>query len=280
MPTAAATPSQKTAVLRRCDRTTCRGYRTTLVPVSELRPLIAVTAGNRPDRSAAPRLAVNGAYVSALQAAGADVVLLPPVPPGQPPVAPALLDRLDGVLLPGGADVNPERYGEAPRRGLGDVDDGLDSLELALVQAALDRELPVFGICRGHQVVNVAMGGSLYQDLARDGVTSLRHATDLTLGRDRLAHAIEVRPGTRLRELLGADRLEVNSHHHQAVRRVAPGLVVSAVSIADGVIEGLESGDGRIVTVQCHPEELTHLAWARALFRGLVAAASGALPVR
>ena len=227
-----------------------------------------------------PRLALNRAYVTALQAAGADVVMLPPASPGQPQVAPALLGRLDGVLVPGGADVNPRRYGESPREGLGDVDDDLDSLELALVHAALDRELAVFGICRGHQVVNVAMGGSLYQDLARDGVTSVRHATDPAPGRDQRVHSIEVKPGTRLRELLGADRVEVNSFHHQAVRRVAPGLVISAVSTVDGVIEGLESVDGRIFTVQCHPEELTRLAWARALFRGLVAAASEMAQVR
>jgi len=242
--------------------------------------LIAITAGNRPDRSGIPRLALNRAYVSALQSAGADVVLLPPASPRPPQVLPALLDRLDGVVVPGGPDVNPSRYGESPRKGLGEVDDEIDSLELALVHAALDRDLPIFGICRGHQVVNVAMGGSLYQDLAQDGVTSVRHRTDPAPGRDRLAHTIEVQPGTRLRELLGADRVEVNSFHHQAVRRIAPGLLISAVCTADGVIEGLESKDGRICTVQCHPEELTGLAWARALFRGLVAAASGVARVR
>jgi len=251
------------------------------VPVRELRPLIAITAGNRADRGGMPRLAVNRAYVTALQAAGADVVLLPAVPSGQPPVAPALFDRLGGILMPGGADVNPARYGEAPREGLGEVDDDLDSLELALVRAALDRGLPVFGICRGHQVVNVAMGGTLYQDLVQDGLTSVAHRTDPALGRDHLGHVIEVRAGTRLEALLGARRLEVNSFHHQAVRGVAPDLRVSAVSAVDGVIEGLESADGRILTVQCHPEELTNHAWARALFSGFVAAAVvGLAPVR
>ena len=251
-----------------------------VVPVSEFRPLIAITAGNRPDRSGIPRLALNRAYVSALQAAGADVVLLPPASPRPPQVAPTLLDRLDGVLVPGGPDVNPSRYGESPRKGLGDVDDDLDSLELAVVHAALDRDLPIFGICRGHQLVNVAMGGSLYQDLGQDVVTSVRHTADPARGRDRLAHTIDVKPGTRLRQLVGADRVEVNSFHHQAVRKVAPGLVISAVSTADCVIEGLESADGRILTVQCHPEELLSLAWARALFRGLVAVASAVAEVR
>ena len=242
------------------------------MPVREHRPLIAVTTGNRPDRGGMPRLAVNRSYVSALQAAGADVVLLPPMQPGQPPLAPALLDRLDGILMPGGADVNPERYGEAPTEGLGEVDDDLDRLELALVRAALDRGLPVFGICRGQQVVNVAMGGTLYQDLVQDRLTGFSHTTDPALGRDHMAHLIEIRAGSRLHALVGAGRLEVNSFHHQAVRTVAPDLRVSAVSAGDGVIEGLESADGRILTVQCHPEELTDHAWARALFSGFVAA--------
>jgi len=241
--------------------------------VREHRPLIAVTTGNRHDRGVVPRLAVNRTYVRALQAAGADVVLLPPVPSGQPPLAPALLDRVDGILLPGGADVNPKCYGEAPTDGLGEVDDELDTLELALVRVALDRGLPVLGICRGHEVVNVAMGGTLYQDLVQDGLTGFSHTADPALGRDHLAHVIEVRAGTRLQGLVGAGRLEVNSFHHQAVRTVAPDLGISALSAVDGVIEGLESVDGRILTLQCHPEELTDHGWARALFSGFVAAA-------
>lgn len=245
-----------------------------VVPVSELRPLIAVTAGNQPDRRGIPRLAINRAYVGALQAAGADVVVLPPKPHGQGPASPALLERLDGILIPGGADLHPSHYGEAPRDGLGEVDDDLDVLELALVRAAVESRLPVFGICRGHQVVNVALGGSLYQDLTRDGLTDFPHLTEAARGRDHLAHAIEMRAGTRLHQILSADMLEVNSFHHQAVRDVAPSLLVNAVSAVDEVIEGLESVDGLILTVQCHPEELTEHVRARSLFRAFVTTAS------
>jgi putative glutamine amidotransferase len=250
------------------------------VPVSELpgpgapRPLIGVTVGHLHARSGPPRLAVNRAYVTGLQAAGADVVLLAPGPAGVPA---ALLDRLDGLLLPGGVDVSPVCYGERPRAGLGEVDADLDALELPLVHAAMDRRLPLFGICRGHQVVNVALGGTLYQDLAADGLTDFPHATPREMGRDLLAHWIEVGPHSRLREVLGADRLEVNSFHHQAVRRLAPGLLVSAVS-PDGVMEGLETPDGLVLTVQCHPEELTAHGWARALFRDFVATAAERSP--
>ena len=250
-----------------------------LTDPSDPRPLIGVTVGNRPDRAGMPRLAVNSAYVSGLQAAGADVVLLAPGPHGVPP---AVLDRLDGLLVPGGVDVGPACYGERPRPALGDVDDALDALELPLVRIAVERRLPLFGICRGQQVVNVALGGTLYQDLAEDGATAFPHATPLERGRDFLAHWIDVTPGSHLRRVLGADRLEVNSFHHQAVRRVALGLLVTAVSPDDGIVEGLESPDGLVLTVQCHPEELTagH-EWARGLFRAfvLIAARRSAQPV-
>jgi putative glutamine amidotransferase len=246
------------------------------VPVSELthpnasRPLIGVTAGNRRGRTRPPRIAVNRSYVVGLQAAGADVVLLAPGPHGVPA---GLLDVLDGVLLPGGVDVDPAHYGERPREWLGEVDEGLDAIELPLVRVAVERRLPLFGICRGQQVVNVGMGGTLYQDLASEGATDLPHATPQELGRDHLAHPIEVSPGSHLHAALGGARREVNSFHHQAVRRVAAGLRVTAVSPDDGIIEGMESSDGLVLTVQCHPEELTAHEWARGLFGAFVALA-------
>ncbi len=239
--------------------------------LDEPRPLIGVTVRNRPKQTSPPYLAVNTAYVTGLQAAGADVVLLPPGPNGVPA---ALLDRLDGLLLPGGVDVDPAAYGERPREGLGEVDGELDALELGLTLTALERRLPLFGICRGQQVVNVALGGTLYQDLARDGATALSHASPTEKDRDYLAHEIEVSLGSHLRAALGAGRLLVNSHHHQAVHRVAADLLVSAVSPEDGIVEGMESADGLVLTVQCHPEELIAHAWARRLFRAFVETAA------
>ena len=236
------------------------------------RPLIGLTARNRPARQIPPHSAVNSSYVYALQAAGADVVILPPGPHGVPA---ALLDLLDGVLLPGGIDVDPAAYSERPREGLGDVDGDLDALELGLARAAFEGRLPILGICRGQQVVNVALGGTLYQDLARDGATDLPHASPKENGRDYPAHEIEVSPGSHLRAALGASRLTVNSHHHQAVRRVAPGLRVTAVSPRDGIVEGMESDDGLVLTVQCHPEEMTAQPWARRLFSAFVEVAAG-----
>jgi putative glutamine amidotransferase len=233
---------------------------------AHIRPLIGMTVGTTAGSQGRPsRVAGNRAYVNALQAAGAHVVLLPP---GQLDALPALLDVLDGVLLPGGADIAPARYGEAPRPELQRVDEDLDAMEFALVQAAAEREVPVLGICRGLQVVNVALGGSLVQDIVADGLSGENHARH-DERRDLLSHTIAVMPGTRLAAMAGACDMPVNSLHHQAVREVAPGLTVSARS-ADGLVEGLESADGRVVTIQCHPEELLVHEWARALFADLV----------
>lgn len=238
----------------------------------DARPLIGLTARHRPARRVPPYVGVNSSYVHALQAAGADVVILPPGPHGVPA---RLLDVLDGVLLPGGVDVDPAAYGEERREGLMDVDAELDALELGLARTAFERRLPVLGVCRGQQVVNVALGGSLYQDLARDGATDMAHASPKELGRDHVAHEIEVTPGSHLHAALGATTVAVNSHHHQAVRRVAPDLRVTAVSPRDGIVEGLESPDGLVLSVQCHPEEMAAHIWSRHLFRTFVAIAAG-----
>jgi putative glutamine amidotransferase len=197
------------------------------------------------------------------------VVLLP----AGLPAAEAVLDRLDAVLFPGGLDVDPSNYGQAPSPALGRVNADLDALERPLARVAVERGLPLLGVCRGHQMVNVALGGTLYQDIAADGLSSFDHWAPLEKGRDYLAHTILIRPGTHLREIVGTDQLSVNSFHHQAIREVAPGLRVNATS-PDGVIEGLESADGLVLTVQCHPESLATTAWARALFGAFVAAAS------
>src|SRR5947209_7295581 len=121
--------------------------------------------GGSHDRFGRPRLVIPRAYVTALQAAGADVVLLPP---GQ---GAAVLDRIDGILFPGGPDVEPRHYGAAPGEAMGETDADLDALELPLARAAAERGTPVLGICRGHQVVNVALGGTLYQDIRQDGLS-------------------------------------------------------------------------------------------------------------
>ena len=228
-----------------------------------------MTIGAVLEHTGLPYFGLNRQYVSALKTAGADVVLLP----AGLGAAAAILERLDGVLFPGGLDVDPSYYGEAPRPALGRVNAELDALEAPLARAAVERGLPVLGICRGHQLVNVALGGTLYQDIAADGLSSFDHWAPVEKGRDFLAHTIRLAPGSRLREIVGAEELEVNSFHHQAVKEVGSGLRVNAWS-PDGVIEGLESVDGRVLTVQCHPESLAAWPWAKALFAAFVKTAT------
>ena len=198
-------------------------------------------------------------YRKAVEAAGAEAIDLPS--------GTASLPELDGLLLPGGWDVDPAFYGETPEDRIGPIDHDLDETELRLLRQARMKELPVLGICRGQQVINVALGGSLVQHLDDHDVSE--H------GRSHLAHTIEVDPSSELGQAAGEHRLRVNSFHHQAIRRLAGGLHQTA-SGDDGTVEGVESDDGLIVAVQCHPEELTtDLPWARRLFERFVARARG-----
>ena len=196
-------------------------------------------------------------YIRAVEAAGGDAVELPP--------GTAALPAVDGLLLPGGWDVDPSFYGEKPDEKVGPIDTALDQTELRLFKQAREREVPVLGICRGQQVINVAMGGSLVQHLEDHDVRAL--------GRRHLAHTIEVDPGSELGRAAGEHKIRVNSLHHQAIRTLAPGLHQTAHG-EDGTVEGVESADGLIVAVQCHPEELTvDLPWARRLFERFIARA-------
>jgi len=217
-----------------------------------VKPLIGLTWG---EAGEVRRDGMNKSYVRALQAAGASVVI---VPPG---TEPELLERLHGILVPGGADVAPQLYGREPDPMLGSVDRECDEFELGFVRRSAERRLPVLGICRGHQVINVALGGSLVQHVEGHSWNGRP--------RDRATHAIRVEEGTHLARIVGAASVMVNSGHHQVVDRVAAGLNVSAVS-EEGYVEGLESADGSVLTLQCHPEELLAHEWARRLFADFV----------
>ena len=229
------------------------------------RPLIGITIGNvsRPGERA--RCGTATAYLLSIQQAGGNGVL---IPPGEPAAAVELLDRLDGLMLTGGADVGPASYQETRRSLTGDPDPARDTLETRLVRAARRRRMPILGICRGQQMVNVALGGTLYQDLVADGATAEVHDARAN-GRGQLAHPIDIAAGSWLADVTRSRRLQVNSLHHQAVRTVARGLSVTATS-PDGVVEAMQSRDRRVLTVQSHPEELPGQLWAQRLFRAFV----------
>ncbi len=170
-----------------------------------------------------------------------------------------LYDRMDALLLPGGVDLDPGCYGESPLPTCGRLDPARDRVELQLARWAIAEGKPLFGLCRGLQIVNVALGGTLYQDIAAQRSDAIKHDYLPTTGyaRDYLAHRVTVASGSRLDRLVGTTPLEVNSMHHQAVKDLAPGLVPTAVA-PDGLIEAVETGDSRFVLgVQWHPESLT-----------------------
>jgi len=211
------------------------------------KPLVGVTLGDG-DR---PGLhAMRADYVRSVELAGAVPVVLPPVDPGD---VSGLLDRLDGVLLSGGVDVDPVLYGQAPHPRLGKVNRRRDDFELELTREALRRDLPLLAICRGQQVLNVAAGGTLVQDIGSLVGGAMKH--DASGPRWRRSHPVELKSPSRLLGILGQRAFSVNSFHHQAVDRVGKGLVVSARCPEDGVVEGLEMPSRRfVVAVQWHPE--------------------------
>jgi putative glutamine amidotransferase len=232
-------------------------------------PLIGVTLHGEAMSERAPRFAGPRAYFEAVQTAGAAPLGIPPLP-GSLRV---LYDLADGVLLTGGGDIDPVRYGESPVPQLGPVDPERDEAELTLARWALEDDKPLLAICRGEQVLNVAAGGSLYQDLPTQWPKGVNHNESRDRGIRGLAtHVLDVVPGTRLEEAVGSGALPVNTHHHQAVKELGAGLVVSGRA-EDGVVEAIESAQhGWIVGIQCHPEMMWHEhAWAARLFSAFVA---------
>ena len=186
-----------------------------------------------------------------------------------------ILERLDGIVLSGGPDIHPRCYGENPLPGLGEIDAGLDVTELAIARRALDADLPVLAICRGIQLLNVCLGGTLYQDIPSQVTNSLCHQQKADKG--TLSHTVEVAAGSLLHDLLKTDRIWVNGRHHQALKEVAPELRVNGRA-PDGIIEAVDYPAKRFVLgVQWHPEG----TWERdpcaeALFAALVAASGKA----
>ena len=201
-----------------------------------------------------PRLGQNRSYVNALIRAGAAPLLIPHLTDRI--LLRSLYDLLDGLLLPGGEDVDPAHYGEVRHEKCGRVSPERDETELALARWAMEDGKPLLAICRGIQVLNVAQGGSLYQDIGAQVPGADRHAWYPGHPRDRHSHTLDVVPHTRLAELSGTTSLPVNSLHHQSIKEAAPGLVVAAHA-EDGIVEAVEAPDHPFALgIQWHPEEL------------------------
>ena len=236
-------------------------------------PAWAATPGRRERDLAPQRLSLRLSYTQAVQEAGGIAVVVPAH--GYVDDTAALLDRLDGLVFSGGPDLDPAVYGQARHPRLGpDVDRVSDKYELALLAGAADRDLPLLGICRGMQALNVSRGGTLHQHLPdRTDVDHLQNHAPY-----EPAHEVTVTPGSLLERLTGARALEVNSFHHQAADRVGAGLQVAATA-PDGTVEALWDPAARFcLGVQWHAELLTHDARHAPVLHALVTAARGAVP--
>ncbi len=224
-------------------------------------PIVAITECRKPDD-----------YARAVEETGSSVRVVDP--------STAIATALDGVgalLLTGGDDVSPERYGEDRHPSVVEVAAARDEFEIALTAEALRRDLPILAICRGVQVLNVARGGSLVQDIPSQIAGAIEHSPP-QLPPWGIGHEVRVESHSLLAELMrdrliGTDRLDVNSRHHQSVKVVAPGFRIVATAL-DGVIEAIEEPHARFcLGVQWHPENFWRTGEFRSLFAGFVAAA-------
>lgn len=234
-----------------------------------MRPVIGVTSdyngGDRPEFGGKePTAFIRTRYINAIEACGGVPMVLPPVNDAK--MAKEILTRLDGLLLTGsGPDIDPALYGERQRFSFKKVDPKRTSLERELVKRACEKEMPILGICGGMQLLNVAGGGSLYQDIPGQVPSALKHDHG-----GKPSHSIEIKRGTLLARIVGQIQLFVNSSHHQGVKEVAPGYVVNAMA-EDGVIEGIESADFPfVVGVQWHPEYLHQEDQSRTIFKAFL----------
>jgi len=241
-------------------------------------PLVAVTATTRADDGVV-RLRLSTAYVEALRAAGLAPVVVPPAAEPDDGLD-AVVEVMQGLVLSGGEDVDPRHYGADAHTALGAVHAARDATELALVAAARARRLPVLAICRGIQVLNVALGGTLIQDLPSERPSAIVH--DVDGPRSDRTHAVRLTHDSRLARATGREEILVNSFHHQAVDRIGARLQETARA-PDGVIEAVETAESDawwVVGIQWHPEDLVsgRDPWDRALFAAFAAAVAATPP--
>jgi len=232
-------------------------------------PLIGITACHSKNIKGLETVQILRAYVAATVDAGGAPILIPPDLPEDS--WRSLFSRLDGILFSGGADIDPEHFAGEPHPTV-DVEAERDTLELPLLRAAAEGDKPFLGICRGLQVMNVALGGTLYTHILDQLPNALQHDQH-DKPRNALTHPVRMEEGTRLAEILGEPLMQVNSLHHQGIKDLAPNLRPTAYS-PDGLIEGIELPEHKFaVAVQWHPEWMRDSAEMRKLFKSFVKAA-------
>lgn len=233
-------------------------------------PTIGITTSYDQEKG---KLKLNKDYVEAIRACGGLPFILPHVSITKGDIK-VILDRIDGLLLTGGWDVDPHHFGQEPRYKLRGIDPARDLFEIELVKIALKVGKPLFGICRGIQVLNIAAGGSIYQDIEGELEDTLRHFQDGP--RWWPTHEVVIEPETTLYGIIGKRKLRVNSFHHQAIKKLAPNFKGSAQA-TDGIIEAIEKPGGKFpLGVQWHPETMwTRYPVFKKLFAHFVKAAGG-----
>lgn len=236
-------------------------------------PRIGITPSRHVESKSATQISVPEAYIQAVTAAGGAPFI---IPLGLPEAVLAeMIPTLDGILFSGGGDVHPDAYGSQDHPLVAGVDTDRDRVELDAFSLASKSQLPFLGICRGFQLINVALGGTLYEDILDQHPGALDHRYQDGKPRDYLAHPVKVSPHSCLAEITGKTEIEVNSMHHQGVRRLAAGLQASAVA-PDGIIEAFElPGHPFGMAVQWHPECLQGHQPMQRLFQAFVKAAAG-----
>jgi putative glutamine amidotransferase len=236
-------------------------------------PRIGITPSRRVEPARSTQISVPEAYVQAVTAAGGAPFI---IPLGLPEAVLAeIIPTLDGILFSGGGDVHPGVYGSQDHPLVDGVDHDRDRVELDAFSLASKRQLPFLGICRGFQLINVALGGTLYEDILDQHPGALDHRYQDGNSRSYLAHPVAVSPGSCLAEILGQTTVDVNSMHHQGVRSLAAGLQASAAA-PDGIIEAFEMpGHPFGMAVQWHPECLQEHQPMQRLFQAFVKAAAG-----
>ncbi len=221
-------------------------------PTKQIPPRVALTTTSIDEGGSyqRPAVAIYASYIAALEAVGLATVLITPA--HSPQTVRALMDACAGLVLSGGEDVDPARYGADPSPALGTINRGRDEVEFDAIEYALQRQMPVLGICRGAQVMNVALGGTLFQDLSTERPGPVLHQQQEDWG--QRTHCANVLAGSRLHEIVQNDEMFINSYHHQAIKDVAPGLSVVARA-GDGMVEAVEGRDHPwLMGVQWHPE--------------------------
>lgn len=212
------------------------------------KPIIGVTSHVELDY----KHSLSNDYVQAvIQAGGIPVIL----PIGLDNDVEQIVDKIDGLVVTGGGDIDPTLFGEEPHPKLGTISPGRDSFEIAIIQKVLEADKPILAICRGIQILNIAVGGDMYQDIyTQIDNQLLQHSQKAT--RYHLAHFVKTTENSLLAEIIGEEQFKVNTYHHQAVRNVPEPFIVSGIA-SDGVIEAIESTAHKfVVGVQWHPEAL------------------------